>query len=175
MAAPPLLNGKALDGRTPGMRGTILGLALLTVSARDLWGADDMTVLTAGASVDVRDGDRWQWFGELSAFRVWERFGLGGVIGSSLRMHYMEVEPMYFGSVGTRGIAFGINPGVVLDRTGTDARFGFQTTAWIWPRIPIGDAGVAPLPVAFFRSESYSLVQHDWSVGLMLKVPVWVW
>jgi hypothetical protein len=69
---------------------------------------------------------------------------------------------------------FGINPGLVIDRSSTSVRTGFQATAWIWPRIVIGDAGVVPLPLVYLRSESYALAGTMWSVGLMLKIPVWV-
>ena len=153
-------------------RHIFLGLALVMCCAPGELRA--MVAITGGASVDVSSSDRWQWFGEASVLRVWETFGLGGVIGTSLRVHYLELEPIYWGPMSARSVVFGVNPGVVLDRSGTDGRVGVQATAWIWPRIAVGDAAFAPLPIGFVRSELYSS-QHEWSAGIMLKLPLKVW
>jgi len=148
-----------------------LAIVLVIAASSKSWAAGAVTI---GPALSFRDGREWRWFGEASALQIWDKVGLGAVVGSSTRIHYVEIEPFYFDDTHARGVVFGINPGLVIDRSSPPTRTGFQATAWIWPRIVFGDAGIAPLPLAYLRSESYAVVGTIWSIGLMLKIPVWV-
>ena len=163
------------------MRSRFGGAALLAglVSALAAWPVRaevgstrrPQSFITPGPSFEMDLGGSMRFGGEIAVAQYSGAWGMGVAVGFVPGRLYFEAQPVWVIGARASSLALGLNPGFVIDVTGTVPRYGGQATLWANYAHTGARRWACPL-IPFVRAQAVVGMGVAFTGGLMLKLPI---
>jgi hypothetical protein len=129
-----------------------------------------VSIVTPGPSLEMGLDGSLRFGGEIALEQYSGSWALGGAAGFVSGRLYLEAQPALV--LGDRhNLVLGLNPGVVIDVTGTLPRYGGQVTVWTNYVHAGASRWAAPL-FPFVRVQVVMGMGVVFTGGIMLKLPL---
>jgi hypothetical protein len=150
-------------------------VALTSLPARADVGSDRRTVsvITFGPSLELDLDASLRFGGEVALSQYTGSSGLGVALGFVQGRIYLEAQPaVVLGSrLSKHNLVMGFNPGIVVDVTDYQPRYGGQLTIWANYARSAGRLWALPL-FPFVRVQGVAFMGFAITGGVMLKLPI---
>ena len=130
-----------------------------------------LSFITPGPSFEMGLDGSMRFGGELALAQYAGAWGLGAAVGFVPGRLYFEAQPVWVIGGGASSVALGLNPGFVIDVTGTVPRYGGQATLWS-NFVRTGPRRWASPLIPFVRAQAVAGMGFTFTGGIMLKLPV---
>jgi len=159
----------------PGFTAAAL-LAGLVLAARPVHGEvgserRPVSLITPGPSFEMGLDGSMRFGGEVAVAQYSGTWGLGAAVGFVPGRLYFEAQPAWVLGNRPGSLVLGLNPGFVIDVTGTTPRYGGQATLWA-NYAHVGARRWASPLVPFVRAQVVIGMGLVLTGGITLKLPV---
>jgi len=153
------------------LAGLVSALAPLPVRAEVGSARRPLSFITPGPSFEMNLGGSMRFGAEVAVAQYSGAWGMGVAVGFVPGRLYLEAQPVWVIGDRASSLALGLNPGFVIDVTGTAPRYGGQATLWV-NYVHTGVARWASPLIPFVRAQGVVGMGFAFTGGVMLKLPI---